>query len=219
MNTIVLSLASLLLTSAPQVNGAFPTYTLKVAVFNDAHVPPTVLVSAQETASYVFAKSGIEIRWMLCGRKDESPEERSACSQPEFPEHLDVHIVSGCPSLPSSVFGISYLSPEGIGTQADVFYAKVAVFRQSPTEVTTLLGYAMAHELGHLLLGSNSHSPTGLMRANWRTKDLTDMAQGGLRFSEEQAQTIKAKLSSFAFRKDPSPSRTAAGRLSHAGPD
>jgi hypothetical protein len=45
---------------------------------------------------------------------------------------LDMHIVNSCPHLPSSVFGISYLSPEGIGTQADVFYAKVAAFRQSP---------------------------------------------------------------------------------------
>jgi hypothetical protein len=62
------------------------------------------------------------------------------------------------PILPSSVFGISYLSPEGIDSQADVFYAKIAAFRQSPAKLSTLLGYAMAHELGHLLLGTNSHS-------------------------------------------------------------
>lgn len=188
------------------------TKKLTVALFNDARVPPTVLSGAQEAASYVFAKSGIDIRWMLCGREDESPEERSACSQPKFPEHLDMHIVSGCPRLPTSVFGISYLSPEGIGSQADVFYAKIAAFRQSPAELSTLLGYAMAHELGHLLLGTNSHSPTGLMRADWRTKDLTGMAQGGLGFSDEQAQTMKAKLSTFALRKESSIGRVSAAR-------
>jgi hypothetical protein len=212
MNTIVLAFASLLLTTTPQVTATVPAYTLTVAVFNDARVPPTVLARAQETASYIFAKSGIQIHWMLCGREDESPEERSACSQPKFPEHLDVHIVGGCSHLPSSVFGISYLSPEGIGSQADVFYAKIAAFRQSPAELSILLGYAMAHELGHLLLGTNSHSPTGLMRADWRTKDLTGMAQGGLGFSEEQARTMKAKLSTFALGKESSPGRPSAGR-------
>ena len=213
MNTILLSLASALLSATPQASAPdpapAPTYTLTVALFNDAHVPPTVLAGAQETASYIFAKSGIDIRWMLCGRKDESPEERNACSQPEFPDHLDMRVVNGCPHLASSVFGISYLSPEGIGTQADVFYARVASFRQSPAELSTLLGYAMAHELGHLLLGSNSHSPTGLMRADWRTKELIGIAQGGLVFSDEQAQRMKAKLATFAFRKDASPLRPA----------
>jgi len=145
MNTILLSLASALLAAAPQASAPdpAPSYTLTVALFNDAHVPPIVLAGAQETASYIFAKSGIDIRWMLCGREDESPEERNACSQPEFPDLLDVHIVNGCPDLASSVFGISYLSPEGIGTQADVFYGKVAVFRRRTAELSTLLGYAL----------------------------------------------------------------------------
>jgi hypothetical protein len=214
MNTILLSLASALLSVTPQASApsAAPAYTLTVAIFNDAHAPQIVLARALETASYIFAKSGIDIRWMLCGREDESVEERSACSQPEFPDHLDMHIVNSCPHLPGSVFGISYLSSEGIGTQADVFYLKVATFRQSPAELSTLLGYAMAHELGHLLLGSNSHSPTGLMRADWRTKELIGMAQGGLVFSDEQAQRMKAQLATFAFRKDASPLRAAAGR-------
>lgn len=212
MNTIVLSLASLLLTTTPQVATSVPGFAVTVALFNDARVPSAVLAGAQETTSYIFSKSGIDINWMLCGREDESPEERNACSQSEFPAHLDVHIVSACPRLPTSVFGISYLSPEGIGSQADVFYIRIAAFRQSPAEMPTLLGYAMAHELGHLLLGTSSHSPTGLMRADWRTRDLTGMAQGGLVFSNEQAQRMKAKLSTFALRKESSLSRPSAGR-------
>jgi hypothetical protein len=214
MNTILLSLASALLSATPQASAPDPasTYTLTVAIFNHAHVPPTVLAGAQETASYIFAKSGIDIRWMPCGREDESVEERSACGQSEFPDHLDMHIVNSCPHLPGGVFGISYLSPEGIGTQADVFYARVAAFRRSPAELSTLLGYATAHELGHLLLGSNSHSLTGLMCADWRTKELTRMAQGGLGFGDEQAQRMKDKLATPAFRKGASPSQVAAGR-------
>jgi hypothetical protein len=29
------------------------------------------------------------------------------------------------------------------------------------------LGHAMAHEVGHLLLGAHSHAPAGLMTAHW----------------------------------------------------
>src|SRR5215469_2477749 len=144
MHTIGLSLASLLLTTTPEVTPPVSTYTLTVALFNDARVSPTVLAGAQESVSQIFWKSGIQIHWMLCGHEDESPEERSACSRPEFPNHLDVHVVGSCPRLPISVFGISYLSPIGIGSQADVFYAKIAAFRQSPAAQSTLLGYAMA---------------------------------------------------------------------------
>ena len=212
MNTIVLSLASFLLTTTPQVAASVPDYAVTVALFNDVRVPQNALAGAQETASYIFSKSGIDIHWMLCGREDESPEELSACSHPEFPAHLDVHIVSGCLRLPTSVFGISYLSPEGIGSQADVFYTRIAAFRQNPDALSTLLGYAMAHELGHLLLGTNSHSPTGLMRADWRTRDLMGMAQGGLVFGDEQAQRMKAKLSTFALRKESSLGQPSAGR-------
>ena len=39
------------------------------------------------------------------------------------------------------------------------------------------------------------------MRAEWRTKELIGMAQGGLGFVDEQTQTMKAKLATFALRK------------------
>src|ERR1700682_765215 len=83
---------------------------------------------------------------------------------------------------PRGVFGITYLSVGDIGSQADVFYGKIAGFHGiRPEETGTLLGHAMAHELGHLLLGSNSHSVRGIMCAEWRTADLIRMTQGSNR--------------------------------------
>lgn len=103
------------------------------------------------------------------------------------------------------MFGISYLAAGDIGSQAAVFYTKIAGFHSiSLVDPGTLLGYAMAHELGHLLLGSNSHSPTGLMSADWRTADLIHMEQGGLLFNVEQSRKMKARLSTFAMRRNPS---------------
>ena len=163
MKSILISLTSTVLAVAVHAQTP-PHYAVTVALFNDAQVPTNILDSARQTASYIFSKSGIELHWMLCGRPDESLEQIRACSEAGLPGPLDLHIVNGCPNLPSSVFGISYVSPEGIGSQADVFYSKITRFQAgSPADRATLRGYAMAHELGHLLLGCNSHSPRGLM--------------------------------------------------------
>jgi len=36
----------------------------------------------------------------------------------------------------------------------------------------TLLGRAVAHEIGHLLLGTSQHADAGLMRAHWSDREL-----------------------------------------------
>jgi|SRR5208282_5426134 len=207
MKTITISFATtiLLLLATSATAQTPPPYTVTISMFNDAAVPPAVVDRAEEIASRIFAQSGIVLHWLPCGREEESLEEQSACSQPLFPEHLHVHIVNGPSYLKDSVYGISYLSAEESGTQADVFYSKIARFHGAGlSDAGILLGHAIAHELGHLLLGSNSHSMTGIMRGNWCTEDLTHMAQGSLFFSEGQSRKMKAKLSTFALRRDTS---------------
>ena len=199
----ILSFATTILLATSALAQMPAPYTVTVSLFNDARVPPSIIDSAENSASRIFAQAGIELRWILCGRQEESVEEQRACSQTFFPEHLHVRIVNSDPHLKGSVFGISFISADNIGSQADVFYAKIAWFHGvSLMEPGPLLGHAMAHELGHLLLGSNSHSQTGLMSSNWRTKDLIQMEQGVLLFNEEQSGKMKAKLSTFVLRKD-----------------
>ena len=74
---------------------------------------------------------------------------------------------------------------------ANVFYNRV----EQRTEVERIsleqvLGHAMAHELGHLLLGSNSHSSTGIMSGKWRADELKRAAKGDLLFTAQQARII-----------------------------
>jgi hypothetical protein len=54
--------------------------------------------------------------------------------------------------------------------RAHVFYERVRAKVLLPhRDIVTLLGYAMPHELGHLMLPPNSHSTTGVMRPNFDT--------------------------------------------------
>jgi hypothetical protein len=54
----------------------------------------------------------------------------------------------------------------------------------------------MAHEIAHLLLGTNSHSAEGIMRAQWQKEELVSATKGELLFTARQAQAMRQRLSS-----------------------
>ena len=97
--------------------------------------------------------------------------------------------------LRSPSFGISYLSSSGTGCYSYVFYDRIAelhrIFGDNPAN---LLGYVMAHEVAHLLLGTNSHSASGIMRAQWYREDLDLANRGALLFSDAQAKIMKERI-------------------------
>jgi len=57
-----------------------------------------------------------------------------------------------------------------------------------------ILGTVIAHEIGHLLLGTNSHSSKGIMRGQWEGSDLREAGEGKLGFTSEQARRLRAGL-------------------------
>jgi hypothetical protein len=52
----------------------------------------------------------------------------------------------------------------------------------------------MAHEIGHLLLGANRHSASGIMKAAWRHADVELAGQGRLTFSAAERRRISDNL-------------------------
>ena len=62
------------------------------------------------------------------------------------------------------------------------------------TDPANLLGLAMAHEMGHLLLQSAAHSAAGIMRAQWLPKDLRDAEGGFLMFTREQDRLMRNEV-------------------------
>ena len=55
-----------------------------------------------------------------------------------------------------------------------------------------LLAYVMVHEVAHLFLGHDRHSPRGIMTAFWREKDLAQIQCGTLRFKGGEAALLQA---------------------------
>jgi hypothetical protein len=86
--------------------------------------------------------------------------------------------------LSEITFGISYLSADGSGCYANLFYQRVEeMHERSRVNLASLLGDVAAHEIGHLLLGTNSHAANGIMRARWESEELGSISMGTLFFS------------------------------------
>ncbi len=73
---------------------------------------------------------------------------------------------------------------------------KLAVLDNAEFEVPIILGCVIAHEVGHLLLGSNSHSGSGIMQGHWERGQIRKAMTGNLPFTPEQVKPIQA--STFA---------------------
>jgi hypothetical protein len=69
-----------------------------------------------------------------------------------------------------------------------------AVAERASSPAATLLGRAIAHEIGHLLLGSGGHPRMGLMRALWSQEELRGLRPAHWGFSPREAARMRQKL-------------------------
>jgi hypothetical protein len=58
----------------------------------------------------------------------------------------------------------------------------------------TILGYAITHEIGHILLNVPGHSASGVMKANWSVGDMQKMNACWVNFHSSQAAKIRAEI-------------------------
>ena len=92
-------------------------------------------------------------------------------------------------------FGIAQVFNDGtFGHYAYVFVDRVR-YRAEMEQISEgqLLAFVIAHEFGHLLLRSSTHTGRGIMRMRWDRNDLKDLTWGQLKFTPEEAETIHAE--------------------------
>jgi len=165
---------------------------ITVAIYDDAHLSPHVLAEAEDEATRIYQKAGLTISWIECksSKADAAPDLR--CQDPPSATHLKLRIVPHALKSSDDIFGVAFLSAEGTGAYRDVFYDSVEKLdRDWHVGLARVLGHVIAHELGHLLLGSNAHSRQGIMCPNWHGGELRLASMGALLFSEEQAQFMR----------------------------
>ncbi len=129
------------------------------------------LFTPLSVARAALSDASIEVVWRTC------PGEAPACRTVLAPTELSVRLIRSA-AAPTSArvqpLGEAFVNTaSGRGVLASVFLDRVDwLARTSGTDRNALLGRAIAHEIGHLLLGSTRHSSDGLMRALWSPGEL-----------------------------------------------
>ena len=176
--------------------------TLSVRVLNLVAVADEDISRAYAVARSVYAEAGIDLTWVRCS----APEK--VCANALGTTDVWLRVAPGFaqrrPGLPPRALGFATIDPTlKTGKIATVYVGQIArLARQAETPFDTLLGLVVAHELGHLLLGSLTHERTGLMRSEWSVADIRSEDFAPARFSDTEAAHLRAGLARRA-RKAP----------------
>ncbi len=192
----LVSLLSLPSSSLWAKNAPVAGAAVTVSVYNDAGVSAPALAQAEQAAGWIFHQAGLEVTWVNCGALQAHVKSES-CRQAIFPAHLHLRILPRSRGLTESTFGISYLSADGSGCYSDIFLEPVQQLQSHQNyqvSLGTVLGNVAAHEIGHLLLGTNSHSVSGIMRAHWHDEELASASRRALLFTPAQSHRMREKL-------------------------
>lgn len=183
--------------AAPQ-----PDSKITVRVLNYAKVSTGVLGDAENEASRIFTLAGINTEWVDCPvsraqvrPKSEPVNEVSRyCARPLDGTDILLRVLPG--STPARhAFGERLFGFAEGKSVASVFFKRIENLTLGldgdEHETPVLLGDVIAHEIGHLLLGTNSHSATGIMSARWDREYLRLARMGFQRFSPEQSSAMR----------------------------
>jgi hypothetical protein len=184
---------------------ASPKQQVQIRVYNLARVPKRDLSRAEGEVSRIFAEAEIEVHWAdgavddgssLITDQSANNTSPAGCKAARYARELRLQLLQHAPqgvtigtlgySLPCAAFGVD--STIFIDHCEGVTYQHLASFSK-------VLAYSMAHELGHLLLRSNEHSLTGLMRARWDKASWIRASVAGIPIDREQARRMRIELS------------------------
>jgi hypothetical protein len=92
-----------------------------------------------------------------------------------------------------ATLGYSLLETGGrFGSLATVYVDRIAHLAEaSEIDLPTLLGRAIAHEIGHLLLGTAAHARVGVMRPLWSSDALRRSTTRDWRFTPADAEALR----------------------------
>jgi hypothetical protein len=177
--------------NAPEVvvGAAEPERRLIVAFHNYAGVSRETLERAESEATRIFDKAGVKVEWL---ERAVSPE----AAGPSVDELFPGVPVCFLRLLPDSMLN-KFQRPAGelgfaTGTSIYVFVGRAQRLSVVVTAgIPTVLGHIMAHEIGHVLLGENSHAPGTIMTSQLCEEQRQRAAWVRLEFSKAQAEKMQ----------------------------
>jgi hypothetical protein len=171
---------------------------LRVRVYDTAVMPAGEQTVALRAATGVLAAAGIDITWLECGR-DDSGMNPSECDLLIGRDDLVVRLLRlpGEPTMHGELpLGYSLIDMRAAaGVLATIYVDRVSwLSAGANVDMGLVLGRAVAHEIGHLLLGTNVHGAAGLMRAVWSRAELQRDEPFDWLFTTRESVAMRAAL-------------------------
>ena len=178
---------------AAQVVAAGPT--IDVQVHNAANVPQSDVRRSLAEAVRILRQAGIELQWIECGNSVGEGAGLPGCQTRTRPGLFVLSLLGEAPRADTGRDALGFAVLAGNRNGATVISSRVASLQKHYPQNAEcdITGAVIAHELGHLLLGSGKHGD-GIMKANWEPADLAAMGQRRLRFSQAEAREMAANL-------------------------
>jgi hypothetical protein len=168
---------------------------LTVHLYDYVALPERTLTNALAEAARILRIAGITTEWRVHAFHD--PKAFASPVRFTFgPTDVAVRVMrtemAALMDLEPDALGFAFPSQiDGIGTLALVLFDQI---EERPRQPGLLMGHVIAHEIGHLLLGPNSHASNGIMRDPWTPTVLGDAYRGQLLFPPDQASLMRERL-------------------------
>jgi hypothetical protein len=178
----------------PRIAGRGQSVAIQIAVRirNQAEIEPQILAQAQRETTEVLDRSGIGLAWLDCSPGGQSLSRSPACHRAPAPTELVITVLQRSRSTPDGALGRAICPTNGhMAAYATVYVDLARRMATGKRETATILGYAMAHELGHLLLGANSHSAVGIMRSHWKAQEILTGLTCRFHFTDTQSAQLR----------------------------
>ncbi len=169
-----------------------PNRTLTVVVFDYAELSDSAINEMESLSGLLLSRSGIGTQWVHCLGHQSAPRPALCDGTSEtgvvLIRILKVHI--GNPNKLGDPLG----SAEVGSGYASLYASEIHTYADhNGLTAGSLMAYAAAHEIGHLLLGEK-HASSGIMRAAWGKTEYRQMAQRWLGFSAAEREALLQAL-------------------------
>jgi len=165
--------------------------TISVRVLNRPGIAAALVAQGEKQAGDTLHRAAIDVVWVNCATTG-----TQECSRRPNPTSLVLTILKHGDKMTSEdALGLAVQDETGFGAYFYVFEDKLnEIAGTTHIHPSLLLGDAIAHEIGHLLKGSHSHSATGIMSGRWSRRELEAAARSALWFTKEDEAAMNAHL-------------------------
>lgn len=179
-----------------------PKPALTLRVLNEAGVRQADLDSARKVAQAIFQHSDVKLNWIECPPRAEGQTDASPCRRSLAPSEYWMKIVADKPVDTSDVMlGFTTMDwAAKVGVAGVYLPAATELARHWKARTADVIGAAIAHEAGHLLLGVKAHSRSGVMRSHWSREEFDQLRCAELDFDPWQTRQLQAEIDRRAGR-------------------